>query len=240
MSNSNTNLQTQTSSALHNAIMEAGGKDRPPMLAPVPPATPDIDGTLPQPREEVMETYATVSEDTKKCCPVIFGVNGYVYFTPITYHKETMLLCKQEEAGVQLNAEQADWKDDTDDESDDQELHMEVFMDDFSVFGNSFENCLSRLEKMLQRCDDTHFVYYLGERAILWHAFRSELSTKPNWALKHANFDLSTASRDHRKVNLNDLTELQIARIVKAPCFVYSITRASNPQLHFGNPDILI
>ncbi|GJQ88894.1 retrovirus-related pol polyprotein from transposon TNT 1-94 [Tanacetum coccineum] len=33
MSNSNTNLQTQTSNALHNAIMEAGGKDRPPMLA---------------------------------------------------------------------------------------------------------------------------------------------------------------------------------------------------------------
>nr|GEZ47119.1 reverse transcriptase [Tanacetum cinerariifolium] len=28
---------------------------------------------------------------------------------------------------------------------------MEVFMDDFSVFGNSFENCLSRLDKMLQR-----------------------------------------------------------------------------------------
>nr|GFB31630.1 hypothetical protein [Tanacetum cinerariifolium] len=38
------------------------------------------------------------------------------------YHKEKMLLCKQEEAGIQLNAEQADWKDDTDDESDDQEL----------------------------------------------------------------------------------------------------------------------
>nr|GEY34647.1 reverse transcriptase domain-containing protein [Tanacetum cinerariifolium] len=28
---------------------------------------------------------------------------------------------------------------------------MEVFMDDFSIFGNSFENCLSRLDKMLQR-----------------------------------------------------------------------------------------
>nr|GEZ91910.1 hypothetical protein [Tanacetum cinerariifolium] len=38
------------------------------------------------------------------------------------YHRENMLLCKQEEAGIQLNAEQADWKDDTDDESDDQEL----------------------------------------------------------------------------------------------------------------------
>nr|GEU67440.1 ribonuclease H-like domain-containing protein [Tanacetum cinerariifolium] len=33
-----------------------------------------------------------------------------------------MLLCKQEEVGIQLIVEQADWKDDTDDESDDQEL----------------------------------------------------------------------------------------------------------------------
>ncbi|GJR76759.1 retrovirus-related pol polyprotein from transposon TNT 1-94 [Tanacetum coccineum] len=38
------------------------------------------------------------------------------------YHKEKMLLCKQEEVGVQLNAEQADWKDDTDDESEEHEL----------------------------------------------------------------------------------------------------------------------
>ncbi|GJU61907.1 hypothetical protein Tco_1243742 [Tanacetum coccineum] len=34
MLNSNTNLQTQSSNALHNAIMKAGSKDRPPMLAP--------------------------------------------------------------------------------------------------------------------------------------------------------------------------------------------------------------
>nr|GFA40860.1 hypothetical protein [Tanacetum cinerariifolium] len=32
------------------------------------------------------------------------------------YHRENMLLCKQEEAGIQLNAEQADWRDDTDDD----------------------------------------------------------------------------------------------------------------------------
>nr|GEU36213.1 reverse transcriptase domain-containing protein [Tanacetum cinerariifolium] len=36
------------------------------------------------------------------------------------------------------------------------EKTMEVFMDDFSVFGNSFKNCLSRLDKMLQRCEDTN------------------------------------------------------------------------------------
>ncbi|GKE51292.1 reverse transcriptase domain-containing protein [Tanacetum coccineum] len=33
---------------------------------------------------------------------------------------------------------------------------MEVFMDDFLVFGNSFKNCLSRVDKMLQRCEDTN------------------------------------------------------------------------------------
>nr|GEY21678.1 reverse transcriptase domain-containing protein [Tanacetum cinerariifolium] len=40
--------------------------------------------------------------------------------------------------------------------SDMVEKTMEVFMDDFSIFGNSFENCLSRLDKMLQRCEDTN------------------------------------------------------------------------------------
>ncbi|GJX96677.1 reverse transcriptase domain-containing protein [Tanacetum coccineum] len=35
---------------------------------------------------------------------------------------------------------------------------MEVFMDDFSVFGDSFDSCLSNLEKMLKRCEDTNLV----------------------------------------------------------------------------------
>ncbi|GKC26927.1 hypothetical protein Tco_1034221 [Tanacetum coccineum] len=38
------------------------------------------------------------------------------------YHKEKMLLYKQHEAGIQLSAEQVDWRDDTDDEPEDQEL----------------------------------------------------------------------------------------------------------------------
>nr|GEU60613.1 retrovirus-related Pol polyprotein from transposon 17.6 [Tanacetum cinerariifolium] len=36
------------------------------------------------------------------------------------------------------------------------EKTIEVFMDDFSIFRNSFENCFSRLDKMLQRCEDTN------------------------------------------------------------------------------------
>ncbi|GJX73786.1 reverse transcriptase domain-containing protein [Tanacetum coccineum] len=38
------------------------------------------------------------------------------------------------------------------------EKTMEVFMDDFSVFGESFDSCLSNLEKMLKWCKDTNLV----------------------------------------------------------------------------------
>nr|GFB37096.1 reverse transcriptase domain-containing protein [Tanacetum cinerariifolium] len=33
---------------------------------------------------------------------------------------------------------------------------MEVFMDEFSVFRNSFQSCLSHLERILKRCEDTN------------------------------------------------------------------------------------
>ncbi|GKF63884.1 hypothetical protein Tco_0187332, partial [Tanacetum coccineum] len=60
----------------------------------------------------------------------------------VAYHKEKMLLCKQEEAGVQLNAEQADWKDDTDDESEEQELeeHYMYMAQIHEVTPDSVEN----------------------------------------------------------------------------------------------------
>nr|GEU46110.1 reverse transcriptase domain-containing protein [Tanacetum cinerariifolium] len=36
------------------------------------------------------------------------------------------------------------------------EKTIEVFMEDLSVLGNSFQTCLSHLEKMLKRCEDTN------------------------------------------------------------------------------------
>ncbi|GJX75906.1 reverse transcriptase domain-containing protein [Tanacetum coccineum] len=36
--------------------------------------------------------------------------------------------------------------------------YVEVFMDEFSVFKNSFDNCLNNLDKMLQRCKDANLV----------------------------------------------------------------------------------
>ncbi|GJW72355.1 reverse transcriptase domain-containing protein [Tanacetum coccineum] len=38
------------------------------------------------------------------------------------------------------------------------EESVEVFMDDFSVFGNSFDTCLNNLDKILQRCKDAHLI----------------------------------------------------------------------------------
>jgi hypothetical protein len=37
---------------------------------------------------------------------------------------------------------------------------MEIFMDDFSVYGDSFASCLSHLERMLKRCEDTNLVLH--------------------------------------------------------------------------------
>nr|GEU66454.1 reverse transcriptase domain-containing protein [Tanacetum cinerariifolium] len=56
------------------------------------------------------------------------------------------------------------------------EKTMEVFMDDFSVFGDSFWSCLTNLDKMLKRCEETNFVLNLEkchfmcrERIVLGH-----------------------------------------------------------------------
>ncbi|GKA35671.1 reverse transcriptase domain-containing protein [Tanacetum coccineum] len=56
------------------------------------------------------------------------------------------------------------------------EKTMEVFIDDFSVFGDSFSTCLSHLEKMLKWCEDTNLVlnwekshFILKEGIVLGH-----------------------------------------------------------------------
>nr|GEV28819.1 integrase-like protein [Tanacetum cinerariifolium] len=39
------------------------------------------------------------------------------------------------------------------------EKSVEVFMDDFFIFGSSFDHCPNNLDKMLQRCKDAHLVF---------------------------------------------------------------------------------
>ncbi|KAK1641954.1 hypothetical protein QYE76_059759, partial [Lolium multiflorum] len=53
---------------------------------------------------------------------------------------------------------------------------VEVFMDDFSIYGNSFDNCLRNLDKVLQRCEETNLVlnwekchFMVNEGIVLGH-----------------------------------------------------------------------
>nr|GEU76988.1 hypothetical protein [Tanacetum cinerariifolium] len=57
-------MQTQTSNTLHNAIMEAGGKDHPPMLAPDKEVSV-TKGSSVTTTERYMETYKNVSQDIR-------------------------------------------------------------------------------------------------------------------------------------------------------------------------------
>ena len=53
---------------------------------------------------------------------------------------------------------------------------VEVFMDDFSVYGSSFDDCLSNLDRVLQRCEQTNVVlnwekchFMVNEGIVLGH-----------------------------------------------------------------------
>nr|GEW00831.1 reverse transcriptase domain-containing protein [Tanacetum cinerariifolium] len=72
------------------------------------------------------------------------------------------------------------------------EKTMEVFMDDFSIFGNSYENCLSRLDKMLQRCEDTNL-------SLNWE--KSQLMVKEGIVLGH-KISKNGIEVDRAKVNV--------------------------------------
>jgi hypothetical protein len=42
--------------------------------------------------------------------------------------------------------------------SDMVECFLEIFMDDFFVFGDYFDDCLTKLEKVLNRCEEKNLV----------------------------------------------------------------------------------
>nr|GEV22539.1 reverse transcriptase domain-containing protein [Tanacetum cinerariifolium] len=61
------------------------------------------------------------------------------------------------------------------------EKTMEVFMDDFLIFGNSFQTCLTHLEKMLKGCEDTNLClnwekshFMVKEGIVLGHKISKE------------------------------------------------------------------
>nr|GEY84915.1 retrovirus-related Pol polyprotein from transposon TNT 1-94 [Tanacetum cinerariifolium] len=67
------------------------------------------------------------------------------------YHMEKMLLCKQEEIGFQLNADQADWRDDTDDEPEDKELEAHYILESSNNHFNEANNELSKTNQLMYK-----------------------------------------------------------------------------------------
>ncbi|KAK8666162.1 hypothetical protein V6N13_006314 [Hibiscus sabdariffa] len=64
--------------------------------------------------------------------------------------------------------------------SDMNEDYLEIFMDDFSTFGDNFDSCLSSLEKVLTRCEESNLVlnwekchFMVDEGIVLGHKISS-------------------------------------------------------------------
>nr|GEV13260.1 hypothetical protein [Tanacetum cinerariifolium] len=136
---------------MHNNIMAAGSRDRLPMLTTgryaqwqlFVPATADSSAV---PKRTAVETILTTSPENKAHCKsekeaihfLLTGIGDEIYSTvdasktahemkpkrvkDSLYHKEKMLLCKQAKKDVLLQAEKADWLEDTNEEIDEQEL----------------------------------------------------------------------------------------------------------------------
>jgi len=56
------------------------------------------------------------------------------------------------------------------------ERFLEIFMDDFSIYGDSFDQCLHNLELVLKQCTEKNFDFKLRNaplRSTIWDCPRS-------------------------------------------------------------------
>nr|GEY07993.1 hypothetical protein [Tanacetum cinerariifolium]GEY07996.1 hypothetical protein [Tanacetum cinerariifolium] len=91
------------------------------------------------------------------------------------------------------------------------EQSVEVFMDNFSVFGNSFEICLSNLDKMLQCCKDAHLVlnwkkcYFMVKEGIrLGHKVSSA-----RLEVDKAKIDVISKLSQHANIKADHLSQIK-------------------------------
>ncbi|GJR11987.1 reverse transcriptase domain-containing protein [Tanacetum coccineum] len=90
------------------------------------------------------------------------------------------------------------------------EESVEVFMDDFSVFGNSFDKCLNNLDKMLQRCKDAH-------RVLNWK--KCHFMVKKGIVLGHK---VSSAGLEVDKAKINIISKLSPPTNIKDTLFEFN------------------
>nr|GEW63895.1 DNA-directed DNA polymerase [Tanacetum cinerariifolium] len=111
------------------------------------------------------------------------------------------------------------------------EKTMEIFMENFSAFGNYFENCLSRLDKILQRCEDTNLCLNLE---------KSHFMVKEGIVLGHK---ISKNEIEVDKAKVNVIAKLPHPTIVKGvriflghagfyQRFIQDFSKISRPMTH--------
>nr|GEU98285.1 reverse transcriptase domain-containing protein [Tanacetum cinerariifolium] len=99
---------------------------------------------------------------------------------------------------------------------------MEVFMDDFYVFGNSFQCSLSHLEKMLKRCEDTNL-------CLNWE--KSHFMVKEGIVLGHK---ISKQGIEVDKANVDVISKLPHPKTVKVSHIVEDFGLLSEKKGEFG------
>nr|GEZ61783.1 reverse transcriptase domain-containing protein [Tanacetum cinerariifolium] len=99
-----------------------------------------------------------------------------------------------------------------------------VFMDDFSVLGNSFKNCLSRLDKMLQRCEDTNL-------SLNWE--KSHLMVKEGIVL---GYKISKNRIEVDKAKVDVIAKLPHPTTVKENLAADHLSRLENPYENVLDP----
>ncbi|GKC18845.1 retrovirus-related pol polyprotein from transposon TNT 1-94 [Tanacetum coccineum] len=230
MSNTNNNLQTQTSNALHNAIMEVGGKDRPPMLAPV------TEGSSETTTEGYMENYKNVSQDirdqlnieAKAVQIILIGIDNDIYSTVDACPNacEMWKAIERLKQGESINV---------------QDLETNFYWE-FGKFisrdGESLKSYYSRFYKMMNelirnQCDVTNHqvnVQFLLQLQPEWQRFATLV--KQSQELKTVSYHkLYDILKQHQN-EVNDIRVERLARTVNPLALVAQQQPVYHPQNH--------